>query len=91
VHHRRKASIGDKISGAMLKLKGSLTHRPGVKVRLTHTYLPGSLILIIHRLLEQDVCTELMDEEVIVCIRVHDNGKIIRLYDMICDTRTTHD
>jgi hypothetical protein len=32
VHHRRHASIGDKISGAMLKLKGSLTHRPGVKV-----------------------------------------------------------
>ncbi|KAG9246444.1 hypothetical protein BJ878DRAFT_497055 [Calycina marina] len=31
VHHRRKASIGDKISGAMMKLKGSLTHRPGVK------------------------------------------------------------
>ncbi|KAL3424617.1 hypothetical protein PVAG01_03898 [Phlyctema vagabunda] len=32
VHHqRRKVSIGDKISGAMLKLKGSLTHRPGVK------------------------------------------------------------
>lgn len=32
VHHRRKTSIGDKISGAMLKLKGSLTHRPAVKV-----------------------------------------------------------
>jgi hypothetical protein len=32
VHHKRHASIGDKISGAMLKLKGSLTHRPGVKV-----------------------------------------------------------
>lgn len=31
VHHKRHASIGDKISGAMLKLKGSLTHRPGVK------------------------------------------------------------
>lgn len=32
VHHRRHASLGDKISGAMMKLKGSLTHRPGVKV-----------------------------------------------------------
>jgi len=32
VHHRRHASIRDKISGAMLKLKGSLTHRPGAKV-----------------------------------------------------------
>lgn len=30
-YHKRKASIGDKISGAMLKLKGSLTHRPGQK------------------------------------------------------------
>lgn len=31
-HHRRKVTLGDKFSGAMLKLKGSLTHRPGVKV-----------------------------------------------------------
>ena len=31
-HHRRHASMGDKISGAMMKLKGSLTRRPGVKV-----------------------------------------------------------
>ncbi|OAA60712.1 hypothetical protein ISF_05751 [Cordyceps fumosorosea ARSEF 2679] len=30
-HHQRKPSIGDKISGAFLKLRGSLTHRPGVK------------------------------------------------------------
>ncbi|EAW15341.1 uncharacterized protein ACLA_060080 [Aspergillus clavatus NRRL 1] len=30
-HHRRKVSLGDKVSGAMLKLKGSLTHRPAVK------------------------------------------------------------
>jgi hypothetical protein len=30
-HHKRHATIGDKISGAMLKLKGSLTHRPAVK------------------------------------------------------------
>ena len=28
---RRKTSVGDKVSGAMLKLKGSLTHRPGEK------------------------------------------------------------
>lgn len=33
-HHRRKVTFGDKVSGAMLKLKGSLTHRPGVKVCL---------------------------------------------------------
>ncbi|KIW52454.1 hypothetical protein PV05_08089 [Exophiala xenobiotica] len=30
-HHRRKTSIGDKVSGAMLKLKGSVTRRPGEK------------------------------------------------------------
>ncbi|CAL5871579.1 uncharacterized protein PFLUO_LOCUS5832 [Penicillium psychrofluorescens] len=28
---RRKVTFGDKVSGAMLKLKGSLTHRPAVK------------------------------------------------------------
>ncbi|KAH9906742.1 hypothetical protein F4778DRAFT_723211 [Xylariomycetidae sp. FL2044] len=30
-HHKRHATIGDKISGAMLKLKGTLTRRPGQK------------------------------------------------------------
>jgi BRCT domain type II-containing protein len=30
-HHRRKPSLGDKISGALMKVKGSLTRRPGVK------------------------------------------------------------
>lgn len=33
VHHqRRKPSMGDKISGAMMKMKGSMTKKPGVKV-----------------------------------------------------------
>jgi hypothetical protein len=36
VHRKRHATIGDKISGAMMKLKGSLTRRPGVKVRSLH-------------------------------------------------------
>ncbi|KAI1258631.1 hypothetical protein F5Y18DRAFT_341807 [Xylariaceae sp. FL1019] len=32
VHHqKRHATIGDKVSGALLKLKGTLTHRPGQK------------------------------------------------------------
>ncbi|KAI1167732.1 hypothetical protein F5B18DRAFT_400129 [Nemania serpens] len=32
VHHqKRHATLGDKISGALLKLKGTLTHRPGQK------------------------------------------------------------
>ncbi|KAI5844080.1 hypothetical protein BZA05DRAFT_476942 [Tricharina praecox] len=30
-HHRRKPSMGDRISGALLKLKGTLTGRPGQK------------------------------------------------------------
>lgn len=31
-HHKRKPSIKDKVSGAMLKLKGAVTRRPGEKV-----------------------------------------------------------
>ncbi|KAF2635968.1 hypothetical protein P280DRAFT_473388 [Massarina eburnea CBS 473.64] len=30
-HHKRHASMGDKVSGAMMKLRGSITHRPGLK------------------------------------------------------------
>ncbi|KAI0407634.1 hypothetical protein F4802DRAFT_520051 [Xylaria palmicola] len=30
-HHKRHATLGDKVSGALLKLKGTLTHRPGQK------------------------------------------------------------
>ncbi|KAJ5726984.1 hypothetical protein N7493_006011 [Penicillium malachiteum] len=30
-HHKRKVTFGDKVSGAMLKMKGSITRRPGVK------------------------------------------------------------
>lgn len=37
VHHqKRKPTIGDKISGAMKKLKGTIMHRPGEKVRYHH-------------------------------------------------------
>jgi hypothetical protein len=42
VQHKRHATIGDKISGAMMKLKGSLTRRPGVKVRSLHLWLKSS-------------------------------------------------
>jgi hypothetical protein len=31
-HHQRKPSMGDKISGGLMHLKGSLTGKPGVKV-----------------------------------------------------------
>ncbi|KNG44895.1 hypothetical protein DDE82_000172 [Stemphylium lycopersici] len=30
-HHKRHATMGDKVSGMMMKLKGSLTHKPGLK------------------------------------------------------------
>ncbi|MCJ1232225.1 hypothetical protein MMC14_000174 [Varicellaria rhodocarpa] len=30
-HQHRRPSFGDKVSGAMMKLKGSLLHRPGLK------------------------------------------------------------
>ncbi|RBA13305.1 hypothetical protein FPRO05_13489 [Fusarium proliferatum] len=30
-HHQRRPSMKDKVSGALLKRKGSLTRRPGVK------------------------------------------------------------
>ncbi|KAF1960246.1 hypothetical protein CC80DRAFT_489451 [Byssothecium circinans] len=30
-HHKRHATMGDKVSGAMMKLRGSLTRRPGLK------------------------------------------------------------
>ncbi|KAH7025991.1 uncharacterized protein B0I36DRAFT_386347 [Microdochium trichocladiopsis] len=30
-HHKRKTTLKDKVSGAMLKLKGTLTHRPAQK------------------------------------------------------------
>jgi hypothetical protein len=33
-HQKRRTSIGDKISGALLRLKGTITGRPGQKVRL---------------------------------------------------------
>ena len=36
-HHKRHATIGDKISGALLRLKGTLTGRPGQKVCPSHT------------------------------------------------------
>ncbi|KAF2653351.1 hypothetical protein K491DRAFT_680550 [Lophiostoma macrostomum CBS 122681] len=31
VHHKRHATVGDKVSGALMKLRGSLTRRPGLK------------------------------------------------------------
>ena len=33
--HRRKATMGDKVSGALMRLRGSLTRKPGLKVCFT--------------------------------------------------------
>ncbi|KAI1425721.1 hypothetical protein F5Y12DRAFT_356575 [Xylaria sp. FL1777] len=30
-HQKRHVTLGDKVSGALLKLKGTITHRPGQK------------------------------------------------------------
>jgi hypothetical protein len=30
-HHKRHATMGDKVSGALMKLRGSLTSKPGLK------------------------------------------------------------
>ncbi|KAK5628633.1 hypothetical protein RRF57_004348 [Xylaria bambusicola] len=37
-HHKRHATLGDKVSGALLKLKGTITHRPGQKVCGIHLF-----------------------------------------------------
>lgn len=40
VHHqKRKPTVGDKIAGAMKKLKGSIMHNPGEKVRVLRSIL----------------------------------------------------
>lgn len=31
-HHKRRPTLGDKVSGALTRLRGSLTRRPGKKV-----------------------------------------------------------
>jgi hypothetical protein len=70
VHHKRHASVGDKISGAMMKLKGSLTKRPGVKVCFPFSQANAQYANKYFRLQEQGECMELMDEEVLACIRL---------------------
>jgi hypothetical protein len=53
----------DKVSGALLKLKGSLTRRPGVKVRflnIINILLTAITDWSINRLLELDACMALM-------------------------------
>jgi len=59
-HHRRRPSIGDKISGAFMKLEGALTRRPGLKVSISAIYASGQRLTIISRLPAPGECTELM-------------------------------
>lgn len=50
VHHqKRKATMGDKIAGAMKKLKGTILRNPGEKVSLspTHTSIPHSTKILL--------------------------------------------
>lgn len=77
VHHQhRHATFGDKISGAMLKLRGSLTGRPGLKVRSSHkSPFMCHMLMISHRQQELAACTGLMVEEVIVPIRCTTFGR----------------
>jgi hypothetical protein len=35
VHHQRETTMGDKVSGMMMKVKGSVLNKPGVKVCCT--------------------------------------------------------
>ena len=74
-HHQRRPSIGDKISGALMRIRGSLTHRPGVKVWFTPLFCMiwrlrvGANWSSYRRLLGRDVCMVLMDEGAIAFTR----------------------
>jgi hypothetical protein len=60
-HHRRKVSIGDKISGALLKIKGTITGRPGQKVHHSVCWdTEKALTNWRQRLLAREGCTGLM-------------------------------
>ncbi|KAI1271112.1 hypothetical protein F5Y07DRAFT_404742 [Xylaria sp. FL0933] len=47
-HQKRHVTLGDKVSGALLKLKGTLTHRPGQKVSSLYRTYTKDLTLGIH-------------------------------------------
>jgi hypothetical protein len=71
VHHqRRKPSMGDKVSGAMMKLQGSLTRKPGKKVCCLRPILIGNKMLMKYRLLARGECTAPTAEEAIATIRL---------------------
>jgi hypothetical protein len=55
--------MGDKVSGAMMKLRGSMTRRPGLKVSrtsLAEPPFPSSAYSYKNRRLELAECMELM-------------------------------
>lgn len=81
VHHKRHVSLGDKISGAMMKLKGSLMHRPGVKVCISWLDLIlGPKLNCPPRLQAQGECMEPTDAEAIVFIRVIERARMAENY-----------
>ena len=61
--------MGDKISGAMMKLRGSLTRRPGLKVG-PQLDLIDFLKLTEIRLLALEGCVVLMADTVIIITKV---------------------
>lgn len=67
VHHKRRPSIGDKIAGALMRLKGSLTRRSGVKVihllllLRPYGYGYGNVADARNRVRGLDACAALMD------------------------------
>lgn len=58
-HTKRHATIGDKISGAFMRLRGSLTRNPGVKVcyNIGLCFLHGWLTKVSPRLPALAACT----------------------------------
>lgn len=59
-HHKRHATMGDKVSGALMKLRGSLTRRPGLKVSSIQNNR-SSTANNDHSLLVLDACMALTD------------------------------
>jgi hypothetical protein len=65
VHQKRKPTLGDKVAGAVKKLKGTILGRPGEKVGIyciTFRYPAEENVLTQrgHRLLVRDACMEPM-------------------------------
>lgn len=70
MQRQRQATLGDKVGGAITKLRGSLTNRPAVKVSSSPVILVFFLepiLITLCRLLGKDKCTVTVDGESIEC------------------------